>query len=311
MKTLQWDLILGVLGLIFAIVPWFWPEGAMEAKAAATIAIVWLTLTIYLIISNHLNVAWPLFSGGLVLVVAILGYSQLLVLQPPQTSRTIILGLALSFLLGIFIILASRESQSLPFRASVFLAQLDSLEQFEPFVEDAKEIFLCGLTLGGLVSRYGSTIERLVRNQGCRLRVILPQEDVIRSSAYRISLDYKTPTSLQEEYLRSLDWLDQLAAHSMGNQVQIRITETLPTISLLIANPGSPKARLRVSLHVFGGALNKRPYFEFSRHKHPKWYEFFAQKYCSKLWERSVPREVGAKAELKRAGQRLQHMYKK
>ena len=27
MKILPWDRILCVLGLIFAIVPWFWPQG--------------------------------------------------------------------------------------------------------------------------------------------------------------------------------------------------------------------------------------------------------------------------------------------
>lgn len=28
MKSLPWDRILGLLGLIFAIVPWFWLQGA-------------------------------------------------------------------------------------------------------------------------------------------------------------------------------------------------------------------------------------------------------------------------------------------
>lgn len=303
MKPMSWDRILAMLGVIFTVAAWVLPEISIMVKVGATIAVVWITLTIYLVMSDHLTVAWPLFSGGLVATVGILGYLRLSALQLPQTSRMVILSLVLLLLLGI-LILASQKSRSLPLRALVILAPPDSLEQFEPFVEDAKEIFLCGLTLGGLVSRCGCAVEHLVSNQGCRVRVILPQEDVILSSAHRISLGYEHGTRLKEEYQATLAWLDQLAKHRR-DKVEVRIAKTLPTVSLMIADPDSPRARLGVSLHVFGGALNKRPYFELSKHEHPKWYDFFAQRYCRDLWDRSEPREVGARAELKRAQERL------
>lgn len=303
MKTWAWDRILSVLGLIFAVVPWLWPDLSLETKVAATVVIGWLILTIYMLISNRLRVMWPVFSLGLVIATAVLGYTRLLALQPPRTHQVIIFSLALLFLIVILTFAGTRPLQQ-DFQSSVFLAEPDALEQLEPFIENAEEIFLCGLTLGGLVSHCSRMIEHLVREKKCHLRIILPQENVILSSAHRISLDYTPHTKLIREYQDTLAWLDQLTEQG-GEKVQLRTTETLPTISLLFVNPGTDKARLRVSLHIFEGALNRRPHFELNRRNHPKWYDFFAQKYCIDLWHRSTPRETGAMAAQKISEQLL------
>ena len=303
MKTLTWDRMLSILGLLFSVVPWLLPDASLEEKVAVTVTLIWMSITLQLISSRRLFTAWFLISVGLVTVSTILGYSRLLSIQPRHLGREIMFGLLAVLVIGI-IAYAARKSMSS--HMALHLAPLHASEQFDAFSKEAEEVCLYGLTLAGLRNHHSSTIEHLVKSKECRLRAILPCEEIILSYAYRMSLDYKQQVMLNEEYQAVLAWLERLAKQ-YADKVQIRTTTVLPTLSILIVNPNSHRAKLRVSLHVYRGALNKRPYFEMSRHEQPEWYSFFARMYDD-LWDQSTPWSVGSKEQLRRSQERLQKL---
>lgn len=234
-------------------------------------------------------------------------------LREVSLKLTIFLAMgALAWVFGIAIRRVISENKQLKMqvesllreRRFLSLAQLGTVEDFERLTTKAKSIFVYGITLSALVSRHRLSLEKL-KKEGCNFRILLPNLDSLVDTIYLISLDWSSPRSLIDEHHSCMQWLTNFAIIDGGN-LTVKESEVLPTITLILINPDSDDGYARVSVHIYKGTFETRPFLEISQKENPEWYNLFYTRYYLELWNKSKEFRLGLDQERERARERLQ-----
>jgi hypothetical protein len=159
---------------------------------------------------------------------------------------------------------------------------------FEKYARDAREISVSGGSLAQLVPRYREFFERKARS-GCKLRFILLNPDspalgAVAGWAAAPADRFKMEIGLSLSHLRQIK--------DTGCEIEVRLNDTIPALSVMIFDASKPHGRIRVDLQLYQCAPPRRPCFELTRAPYDQEEEDLFQDFLAqyeRLWDQSTP----------------------
>jgi len=154
---------------------------------------------------------------------------------------------------------------------------------FEKYIEKAKEVFIAGGSMHGLFTAQPKVIEQwLNQTKRAKLLLILVDPEAVRTGKVPVQNLHisQNPDDYAQHIDSSLRAIKDLQK-SFPGQVEYRLTDQIPSVTVLMVN----QSEARVSLNLYLTSPDQRPIFEISRSRHPKWFELFQKKYHVELWQ--------------------------
>lgn len=158
---------------------------------------------------------------------------------------------------------------------------------FEAYCSSAKEVFISGGSLAGLVPRYRPLFEQMAK-KGCKLRFVLlnPASPSLPAIARWAGAP---PERFKSEIQVSLAHLQELIA-TYGRNVEVRLNNAIPALTVMGFNPEGLDGRIRVDLNLYQCPPARRLYFELTRTpnnaEEEGWYQGFLAQF-EMLWHQS------------------------
>lgn len=144
----------------------------------------------------------------------------------------------------------------------------------EERIANAREVYLLGLNLVGLVSHFEGIISEKAGN-GCKFRIITLDSDFFATP--------KLPTSWYGSLRRKQD-LEQshrVWAHLLtkSTNIQVRMLPLPPPFSLLLIDPGKDHGEVQVEFYTYQPSASSRPHFILKKPQHTEWYDYFRNEF--------------------------------
>jgi hypothetical protein len=161
-------------------------------------------------------------------------------------------------------------------------------------IPDAKDVRLVGYSLENLLT--AEFIENLVifaRNGG-NLKVVIIDP---RSQAAELVISNSSQDPIRNDINQTIKLLRQTHQRSISNtsgQIEVRIINWLPSCSMVIIDPNSPRDYLQVSINClsYRSTPKMRPHFILTKSgNEQRWYQEYLNQFDD-LWKESSPIEL-------------------
>jgi hypothetical protein len=166
------------------------------------------------------------------------------------------------------------------------LSTRKQLGPLETRLENATEIFITGASLFRLSSEYLGLFDKLLDNN-CKIKLLLldPESYSARIVAKNIVYEINDFEVYKSYIISSLNSFSKLK-DKYGDRIQIRISEYLPSYSLLGTNCSLPSGKVMVEFYVHKVPTRERPHIEVFRNLDSNWFDFYCGQFSS-LWNDS------------------------
>ena len=156
----------------------------------------------------------------------------------------------------------------------------------ERYLEGAREFFVSGGSLAGLVPEYREFFREI--SEKCDLRFILLNPDSPALDAVAKWADAQ-PERFRKEIEVTLLILGELIAN--GAPLKVRLNNSIPALSVMIVDGSASHGKVRVGVNPHQCPPARRPFFELTRREDERFYLLFYERYEA-LWKQSEPWEV-------------------
>jgi len=161
-----------------------------------------------------------------------------------------------------------------------------AFEPLEKYAAEAKDIFAAGRSLVTLAGSRELLKERIER--GCNLRFVVVDPNSPANQGMQTSLDTSVEALIADimSALRHFQYLKSLPTVPGGGTIEVRLSDCIPTLSLLMIDGAQRHGKITVELLPYKCYTRARPHFELTAERDPHWYNVFRET-CEKLWEES------------------------
>jgi hypothetical protein len=151
----------------------------------------------------------------------------------------------------------------------------------ERYLEGAREFYVSGGSLAGLVPEYRQFLREI--SETCDLRFVLlnPNSPALEAAANWAGAP---PERFKKEIEVTLLILGELIAD--GAPLQVRLNNSIPALSVMIVDGSAAHGRIRVGVNPHQCPPSRRPFFELTRGDDERFYALFYERYEA-LWEES------------------------
>jgi len=178
------------------------------------------------------------------------------------------------------------------------IAFFQKIPDISSFVQTARQIDLCGLTLTSTVNKqFGNLRESLRRNASIRLLVADPNSLALEMSSLRSEAPEDTEyyrkrleAALQDiEYLYK-SWVEHLATvgASEAGEFSVRLLSYAPSFGLMSFDTSQGNGTVFVEVFTHKGGFNSPPMFSLTRERDGKWFDYFASQF-DEMWDDASP----------------------
>ena len=159
----------------------------------------------------------------------------------------------------------------------------------ERYLEGAREFFVSGGSLAGLVPEYREFFREI--SERCALRFVLfnPNSPALEAAANWAGAP---PERFKKEIEVTLLILGELMAD--GAPLEVRLNNSIPALSVMVVDGSAPHGKIRVDVNPHRCPPSRRPFFELTRREDERFYPLFYQRYQA-LWEESESWKVESK----------------
>lgn len=154
-------------------------------------------------------------------------------------------------------------------------------------ISQATEIWMLGLILRGTTMDNFHVLKRNVAN-GLKLRTIICDPSCLRveNIVKRFSHGAKA-THFIADFEHTINQYKEIEkASSIQGQVQLKLLNFVPSISLYIFPKSKHHGKIFVEIYGYRSLLGSVPKFVISQNDHPEWYDYFIDQY-NLMWNDS------------------------
>ncbi len=149
-----------------------------------------------------------------------------------------------------------------------------------------RRLSLSGMSLRAFSLENLGDLERILEAGGsCRVLLIEPGSKSSAVAALNF-LNHSDPTEYDRDVRQSLDRFASLRDR-YATQMQIRLLDHVPAVSLAVVDQGLPDARTFVEFYTYENSSNARPHLELRPATSPVWYGYFTNQF-EKMWQRAT-----------------------
>jgi hypothetical protein len=165
--------------------------------------------------------------------------------------------------------------------ANLFLKDRDDFPPFATRVKNARQIWVLGISLQGLVSFHKGVFISKVRD-GASLRFLMMDPDSQASDAKACGLFSATdPAVLKRDIRRTIETISELR-QSDPAAVSLRLTQYVPGFGLVLVDPDRDNGLIIVELYPYLVTSSERAHFELTP-SDGRWYKYFRDQFNS-IW---------------------------
>lgn len=146
---------------------------------------------------------------------------------------------------------------------------------FEKRIQNAKNVYLLGITLSGILSHYFSYIVSRA-NSGCKFHFLILDPNYVYTTG-ETPRPWKGMTRRQLDTIQSVKQLAMLTEQSKN--IQVGFVPSPPPFSLLLIDPKKPNGEIQVELHTYDVPESSQPHFILTSANDAYWYEFFMKQF--------------------------------
>ena len=170
-------------------------------------------------------------------------------------------------------------------------AFLKDRSQFPPFanrVKDAREIYIMGISLQGMVGYHASIFLEKVR-EGAKIRFLVmdPTSQSVETTARGL---YKAndPAVLRRDIQSTIGRITEMRELD-GSAVELRLTNYVPSCGIVLVDPDKDSGVIIVELYPYLVSAASRAHFELTP-ADGRWYKYFRDQFESVWKNAKVPR---------------------
>jgi hypothetical protein len=142
---------------------------------------------------------------------------------------------------------------------------------FETRLQNAKDVYVLGITLSGILAHYFSYIITRA-NSGCKFHFLILDPNYI----YATGENPKPWTGITRRQIFTQQSVRQLAMiKEQTSNVEVGFVPNPPPFSLLIIDPKQPYGEIQVELQSYDVSESDQPHFVIANSDHSDWYDFF------------------------------------
>ncbi|GAA4597000.1 hypothetical protein GCM10023194_70610 [Planotetraspora phitsanulokensis] len=149
-----------------------------------------------------------------------------------------------------------------------------------------RRLSLSGMSLRAFSLENLGNVEHILEAGGsCRVLMIKPGSESSAVAALNF-LNDTDPSEYDRDVRQSLDRFASLR-NRYATQMQIRVLDHVPAMSLAVVDEGLPEARTFVEFYTYESSSNARPHLELKPATSPVWYVYFTNQF-EKMWQRAT-----------------------
>jgi len=155
------------------------------------------------------------------------------------------------------------------------LRQRTEMSPFPEAVRGAQDILMVGRTLG-VVLRFTEPLEERLRS-GATVRLVILNPN--QYGLFEAACVGDVPSgTLKADHRTGWDLVRRIArASRSSDQLQLRLTNSVPTLSLVTIDGHLPSGTILVEMIPYGKSANLRPHLLLSVREHPRWFAYFRE----------------------------------
>lgn len=183
-------------------------------------------------------------------------------------------------------------------------AFFEQLPELDPYLRNAVQVDLCGVTLTGTVNKYFASLrERL--SKGATVRILLADPDslALEMSALRSDVPHDIDLFVKRlaSTFKDLWYLHQFAPadptepldHQQQASLSVRLLPYAPSFGIMRFQMADQDQVTIVELYPHAGAHRTAPVFMLRPERDKAWYEYFARQF-DQMWVTAAPWEPQA-----------------
>lgn len=167
-------------------------------------------------------------------------------------------------------------------------ANLDPYAPLQELLEDAREIWILGISNLKTINNYHSQLQTSLEN-GAIIKILMV-DPVLNNPAISMQAMRSFSTRTQDVVVahgkEAYECIENLRSLSGSSKITVQGINFLPTFGLLAINPKSEHGKICIKLYPFKVSKNKYCVFSLEADKDKSWYQF----YCSQfqvIWDDS------------------------
>jgi hypothetical protein len=183
---------------------------------------------------------------------------------------------------------SERLSADLFFRTRKELPQLETLLSSATTSVDA-----LGLSLAAIALTHTGTLRNLAKS-GVHFRLIVsnPDNEAIQEAIAMRILEVESADTLARLVRMVIENLKMCDAQIEGGNIQVRVTDHVPSFSYLGIDTAQPEGRINVELYLTKVPLGRNPIALLSPMKDPHWYTEFRDQF-EFFWSQASETSIG------------------
>lgn len=146
-------------------------------------------------------------------------------------------------------------------------------ETFTKRIEKAKEIWLLGINLDGIMSQYDGYISSKVKD-GCKFKILIT-DPLFFENDDLILTAWPAGSKSWKDLSHSIGIMDNIINHADNENFTIRLTPYPPPYTLLAIDPETEHGEIQVEIYAFQPYSHNRPHFILRQKNSMQWYRYF------------------------------------
>jgi hypothetical protein len=166
------------------------------------------------------------------------------------------------------------------------LKRREAMPSWPATLRGGRRLSISGMSLRAFSLEHLGTVERILEGRGtCRVLLIKPRS---KSSAIAASNFFNAadPSEYDRDVQQSLERFASLR-NRYATQIQIRVLDHVPAVSLAVVDEGYPEARTFVEFYTYEDSSSDRPHLELRPRTSPVWYVYFTKQF-EKMWQQAT-----------------------
>ena len=170
------------------------------------------------------------------------------------------------------------------------------LPSLEERLKSAKDIKITGGSLTRLSSEYLGFFEEKAKD-GCHFHFLLLDPNCLAAKLIADNVVYEVDNyeAYKSNIKNALGNLTTLK-NSFPEKIHIKITDIMPSYSLLICDGDKPTGNMMVELYPFRVPTRQRPHIMLLKNREPDWFGFFNNQF-NMIWKNQSNIEIKANAK--------------